>query len=918
MHAKVGSRIGRYVLVEPLGAGGMGVVYRAYDPKLRREIALKHIGARALALHVSVERTLVREARAMAQLRHRNVVSIFDVEVSSGDFFLAMELVPGPDARVWLQTPRRPNEILEVFIDAGRGLACAHAAGLVHRDFKPANVLVDPDLGARVSDFGLAKLVGPVESEVEPSTDPESDPDDCGEVVTLAPTLDPGGRTHSRVALGTPRYMAPEQHTGLRVDARADQFAFCVALWEALTGAPPYRGTNKDLARAKRLGPPAWPKTRGVAPRVVAALRRGLSPTADARWPSMDALLRQLQPRRTRARGWAAGIVALAGLGIIVGRPADAATRPCSGADALMAQTWNGDARRAVEEVFDASEYGAPVLAVTLTRFDGFADAWSDAHRATCEATAIRGEQSERVLDLRMTCLHERRRAFGEVIDVLTTSGKSSTARVHRLLGQLPELEGCADGEALAEVTGPEDPEVAQTVAQLDRELDGLRLRSVVGYEDHLRACEILDRAVGLEWKPLEAKARMFLSLVMSRHDKSQEAAEHAERAWRLALQSDRPLIAARSASIAGQLFSETDPDSGARLARAGLDLAVGRNLPTKVIASAHANLGNALLNGGELDGAERHLRESVELHSSRDFPGYDLAASLTDLARVVHRQGRHDEALGLMERAVSVATAYLGGAHPEVLSLRMTRAGALAGVGRTEEAIEEQQTLLVAAERSLGPADPEVGRFASQLAMLLAADLRSEEAEVAARKAIEISTAHFGELHGDVAVARSALGRALFHQARNEEAADEQRRALEIELLRLGPAHGHVAHLRRELAETLAFLGRPADALEELDLAKPHVDPDAVPEQHVAVQVTRAHCLKDLHRNLEARAAASDAWALADAPGRNVRLIVATADIYAELLEDEAPAAAAGVRTAAAARCLARGVACRPPGWGQ
>jgi len=912
--ARAGSKVGRYVIVEPLGAGGMGVVYRAYDPKLRREIALKHIGGRAL--QHSAERTLVREGRAMAQLRHRHVVSVFDVEVANDGFFLAMELVPGPDARVWLQTPRTPREILDVFVGAGRGLAAAHAAGLVHCDFKPANVLVDPDAGARVSDFGLAKLAGPADSEMEPSQDAGAEPaSNASGDDTLAPTFDAHGESHSRLCVGTPRYMAPEQQFGKRVDERADQFAFCVALWEALTGKPPYRGSYKQMGRSKREGPPAWPRTRGVPARVVGAIRRGLAPRPADRWPSMGALLETLEPRRARASGWAVATVAVAGLGFAVGRPADASVTPCNGADALMAETWNEDARQSVRAVFDASEraYAAPVLELTLSRFDRYADAWTDAHRETCEATAVRGEQSERVLDLRMTCLQEQREGFGELVGVLASSGDAAAAHAHRLLGQLPSLERCVDVEGLGEVQRPDDPEDARIALRLEHELDGLRLRTVLGQANLEEARDLLDRALELGYAPLEANARLMLTISLARSRRFTEGAAEGERAWRLALQSDRPLMAARAASIAGVMLSSSDPETGTRLAQAGLDLAIGRKLPQTLLAAQHANLGNAHLYAGNVDLAVEHLRESVRLHEVEDSDGFDLANSLSDLARAVHHQARHDEVFELADRAVTVASACLGPDHPEVFELRITRAGALAEVGRVDEAIEEQQAVLSAAEQALGPSHLAVGIYASNLSIRLSSVKRGVEAEAAARKALEILRARLGDEHGEVAVARGHLGRALFRQERYEEAAAEQRISLALDLERLGPEHRHVAIARRNLAETLMLDDQAEAALPLLDLALAATDAAEEPELRAGVQATRAQCLMALDRRSEAQADVERAWAIVLEPERSLRLMTEVASTYGELLEDDAPAAAHGVRTAAAARCLAANVTCHP-----
>ncbi len=269
-----GTHVGRYVIRGVLGRGGMGVVYTAEDPELSRDVALKI---------VRVDLAVVREARAMAKLSHPNVISVYDAGTHEGAVFIAMELVRGTDLRAWLAAKRRTvAEIVEVFVAAGRGLAAAHAAAIVHRDFKPDNVLVGDDGRVRVTDFGLAQGL-------------------------------PGDDALDGAAIGTPAYMSPEQHAGDRADPRSDQFSFSVALWEALHGERPFTGASREkVAQAIRDGQMTAPPR---ASRVPGSLRRllvrGLAASPAARYPSLDALLRALgrnQARVPRRIAFAAAI----------------------------------------------------------------------------------------------------------------------------------------------------------------------------------------------------------------------------------------------------------------------------------------------------------------------------------------------------------------------------------------------------------------------------------------------------------------------------------------------------------------------------------------------------------------------------------------------------------------------------------
>jgi WD40 repeat protein len=291
-------KIGRYRVLERRGEGAMGVVYAAIDERLGRKLAIK-----LLHPHFAGDPTgrarLLREAQAMARLRHENVVLIYDVGTHGADeeqVFIAMELVEGCNLDAWLkQAPRSPGERLAVFLQAGRALAAAHRAGVLHRDFKPENVLVDAAGRARVLDFGLARaLASPVPGEGDLE-------DSLSEPLTRTGSI-----------LGTPAYMAPEQLRGDPVDARADQFSFCVALYEALYSARPFA----SVARFEPLRITPVPRDSRVPAAVRKALLRGLAEDPAARFPDMDALLAALGPPAVARRSWIAGLLLVAGAGI--------------------------------------------------------------------------------------------------------------------------------------------------------------------------------------------------------------------------------------------------------------------------------------------------------------------------------------------------------------------------------------------------------------------------------------------------------------------------------------------------------------------------------------------------------------------------------------------------------------------------
>jgi len=277
-----GALMGRYFVLGTLGAGGMGVVYAAYDPDLDRKVALKVL--RTTAADAEARARLQREARAMARVSDRHVVAVFDVGSHRGEVFIAMELVKGRTLRAWLaERPRARGEIVRMFVQAGRGLAAAHAAEIVHRDFKPENVLVDANDRALVTDFGLAR---PQKSVLD---------SDTATIAAQRPASSDALTEHGAV-VGTPAYMAPEQIMGSAAEERSDQFSFCVALWEALYGERPFQADNLiDLAARLKAGDLREPQRGADVSKVLhRALRRGLAREPAQRWPSMETLLVEL------------------------------------------------------------------------------------------------------------------------------------------------------------------------------------------------------------------------------------------------------------------------------------------------------------------------------------------------------------------------------------------------------------------------------------------------------------------------------------------------------------------------------------------------------------------------------------------------------------------------------------------------
>lgn len=292
-------RLGRYIVSGVLGRGGMGVVLSAHDPQLDRKVAIKLL--RFAGTAEDGQRRLLREAQSMAKLSHPNVVAVHDVGEVDGQVFIAMEFVEGVTLREWMRTPQSWPEILRVYLDAGRGVAAAHARGIVHRDFKPDNVMIRNDDGrVLVMDFGLAQT-----DLLQHYPHSEGTSSDLTKTTSFS--------THVGALVGTPAYMSPEQFLASRVDARSDQFGYCVSLFESLYGQHPFPAeTIMEQTLVVTSSKPVHPaSTRGIPAGLYRVILRGLSTNPESRWPSMLALLHALELKgRRRLR---LSIVALAG-----------------------------------------------------------------------------------------------------------------------------------------------------------------------------------------------------------------------------------------------------------------------------------------------------------------------------------------------------------------------------------------------------------------------------------------------------------------------------------------------------------------------------------------------------------------------------------------------------------------------------
>ena len=400
--------LGRFEMGRRLGAGAMGIVCEARDPDLERKVALKVL--RSDALDPAVVDRLMLEARALAKLRHPNVVTVYEVGNDAGNRFIVMDLVEGGTLRKWLAQSRPWREVVAMFIQAGRGLEAAHAAGLVHRDFKPDNVLVEGGQ-ARVVDFGLAA-----------GTDLEATmPDVDGLPISGNVRL-----TQTGAFVGTPAYMAPEQFSGAATPA-SDQYAFCVALFEALHGARPFVDGPLDgldgILDARRDPLPAG-APKDAPSRLRKVIARGLAFRGSDRWPDMHALLRALERASTKPWRRPAIVVGAVGMGLAAGASATAVVSAAPSCDRVadpLRDAWNDTRRARLRSACDdvGLPYAAPTWTRTETILDHYATTWTDARVGVCEATRARPGDEAVLLPAQADCLTQQLQAFEALLDTL-------------------------------------------------------------------------------------------------------------------------------------------------------------------------------------------------------------------------------------------------------------------------------------------------------------------------------------------------------------------------------------------------------------------------------------------------------------------------------------------------------------------
>jgi tetratricopeptide (TPR) repeat protein/predicted Ser/Thr protein kinase len=812
-----GDEVGRYIVLERIGAGGMGVVYSAYDPQLDRRVGVKLLRPSEDRADDARHKRLLREAQAMAKLAHPNVITVHDVGTYDDQVFIAMEHVDGKTLGEWMDQSHDWRATLSTFLRAARGLAAAHAAGLVHRDFKPDNVLVGEDGRVRVMDFGLAR---PADSEdTQPiSTDTKARP----HFDALATPV-----TRTGALVGTPAYMAPEQHLGLPTDERCDQFAACVVLYEALYGRRPFAGdTLPALALSVTQGKVEKPPSSTRVPqRVHRSILKGLGADPSSRFTDMNALIDELERAVAPKRRWMLGVAALLALGIgaILFRPSH--LDMCDAEDDRLAGTWDDRSRLALADTYGAIDKPWATAAHQSVRrtLEEHAESWVMMAGDSCRATRVERQQPPAVFDLRDACLERRRTELGALVDTLNGGDPKAAENGPRAAAELIPVSVCADIERLqAPIPLPDDPKVSSEVEALRLRLAGIKAatdaRVIEGVLE--RATGVVEEAIATEHLPVVAEAYLERARAHRAAGNREESIDDFYAAATHATESRHDVVAAESwaALIYAVAYRTKRFEEGLVLAKIadGAIARIGR--PPDLEATMLANLGSVYWYNGKYELARPNQERALELREQlygKDSPR--ISSSLNNLAALEGREGREDLARAHLMRSLKILEATHGPRHPALASTLFNLASSDVSEHDFESAHAHCQRAITLLEEAYGPDHVKLGIALFNDGEALEGLERYSEALQQFERVYTIWKGDRGADHADTLAAARRAGDMQREMGELEAALETWSAALPDHEKRFGADQGHTPRLRLRIARALVDLGRTKEAHERL-----------------------------------------------------------------------------------------------------
>lgn len=812
--------VGNYRVESLLGEGAMGTVFVGVDETLGRRVAIKQIkGTDDEARRAR----MLREAQALAKLSHPNVVPVYEAGEHDGRLYFAMELVDGVDLGEWVRTEQPGwRDVVAAYLQAADGLAAAHEAGLVHRDFKPSNVVIGSEGRVRVLDFGVAAVGAP------------DSPDHVAEWIETADKI-PGAAIQDAIPLtatggvvGTPVYMAPEQFAGDTVDGRADQFSFCVSLYEALYGQRPF-SDRSILARIDGgVGVPTVPPRRTPVPRYLwSALRQGLSQRPEDRFESMRALRTACDPGRVlRRRVLVSGGVGAMGL-VGVAAWFGSAPEPCQIDSEALGDSWTPARRDEILRAFEATGLPYSELSYRIVErgLDDWSVAWLEAKKDACHAARVTGVDSVERMDARMVCLDRLRERLAANTEALRNADRPTVARSAAALVRLPDIGVCSQPELPQDrIPPPSDPlslrQFNDTRAALDRAEVLKNLGNIDGASQVL--LELGESPEELRHPPTRLrKALLKADLELLRGNLNHSIPALLEVAREAESQHCDDLAAsARSSAARGAVGMWSKPEQERWLvadARAAVERVGRKNDPRLFdLAVAEARLD---VEAGDHDTAIHNLRDALVRAEQRGATHY-IVQLRAEIARAALDAGRPAEAQREFADARAVAGELLGAEHPSIADLELDLCLSAMQRGDFPRAREHLSAAKEGYLASLGPNSLPLARaeFVSVKLTLNSGDPASAASSL--ESVIRIYEEELDPTSTQLAEAYTARGVLSFYAGRYSTSIEDYERALRIRVQAQGSEHLEVGLLQSNIGESQLALGLTKAAAATFDVA--------------------------------------------------------------------------------------------------
>ncbi|HLL03443.1 MAG TPA: serine/threonine-protein kinase [Myxococcaceae bacterium] len=783
---------GRYTVLEQLGQGGMGVVFAAYDVRLDRRVALKLLQP-ARTSRPEDQARLAREAQAMARLSHPNVVHVYDAgTLENGHLFIAMEYVEGQTLKAWCQQSARSwREILEAYLAAGRGLDAAHRAGIVHRDFKPDNVLIGHDGRVRVMDFGLARAEPSMQTS---ASQPEHLPPSAWEQALTVPGT----------VMGTLRYMAPELIADKPADTRSDLFSFCVSLYEALFRQAPYDNASLQArTEAMAEGRLLMPSSSEVPGWVLRPLLQGLQVAPERRPASMQALVAALEAdpaerRRSRLRTGGLALLAAVATGLAVAGGMRWQEQGCAGLERRLDGVWDEPVRARVRTALLSAQlpYAQDTYERVAQALDRYTGTWVRLRTEACEAGRAQAGQPRGLAVLQEYCL-ERRRSQVRALTELLSQGpdKELVPKAVQAVQALAPLEYCTEARALlAAVPPPEEPTVRARAEALQEQVDRLEALYAAGkFKEGLSLADpLLKETAQVGHAPLHART-LFEAARLREGSGDYSGSEALSRqAIALAAQGKDDVLEARA-------WSQLVTVVGTRLARhqealaleLSLEAAVSRADDDVVRSSWLNTWGSLLLHAGKPEQAQLHYERALALRMKILGPMHpEVAAVVNNLGLALQAQAESEQARAHFERALAIREKALGATHPMVANVLNNLGSVLKNMGQLAQSRTYYERALALQEQTLGPNHPMVANSLNNLGLVLLDLTQYPEAQEHFERALAIRQQLLGPEHPDVSSALNNLGISLQRRGQLDRAREHFERAIELDRKVLAPEH--------------------------------------------------------------------------------------------------------------------------------